>query len=83
VPQHSHAGGRPEEGVVEETERGLWKALLHGFTPEEKASLLGLVENELREQRAEVVRAAQEEVAGERPRRRPGRPRKRRRPDKA
>ena len=64
---------------MEETGSGLWKALLAGFTPEEQARITTTVEKELREQRAEVVRAAEEEVAGRAPRRRPGRPRKRRR----
>ena len=62
---------------MEETAGEVWKALLTGFSPEEKESLTKLVENTLREQRAEVLREAAQEAAGVVPRRRRGRPRKR------
>lgn len=62
---------------MEETNGGVWKALLTGFTPEEKESLTKVVQQELREQRAEVLREAAQEATGPAPRRRPGRPRKR------
>jgi hypothetical protein len=64
---------------MEEIDSGVWKALLAGFTSEEKERLTQAVQKELREQRAEVVRAAEEKAAGQAPPRRPGRPRKHRR----
>jgi len=65
--------------MMEETSGGLWRALLDGFPPEERESLTQVVQRELREQRTERLRLAEQDSSAEDLPQRPGRPRKLRR----